>query len=82
MPAVVGGTGGILTVFPGWWFVERLSIVLIWTALAMYLMIVIVLQVTSDSGSRWPQMTLFPLAGGLFYVRWYLIREHTFEPRG
>lgn len=79
--AVVGGVGGLLTVFPGWWFVERLSIVLIWCALAMYLLIVVILQFSSDSGSRWPQMTLFFLAGGLFYVRWYSIRDHTFEPR-
>lgn len=79
--AFIGGVGGLVTVFPGWWFVERLSIILVWAALAMYLLIVIVLQATSDSGSRWPQMTLFALSAGLFYVRWYLIRDHTFEPR-
>ena len=79
--AIIGGTGGLGTVFSGWWFLERLSIVLIWCALGVYLTVVIALQVTSDSGSRGAQMTLFLFAGGLFYVRWYLIRAYSFEPR-
>ncbi len=79
--AIIGGTGGMLTVFPGWWFAERLSIVLIWLALGIYLLIVAILQATADSGSRWPQMMLFLFAGGLFYVRWHLIRAYSFEPR-
>lgn len=79
--ALLGGVGGLTTVFPGWWFAERLSITLIWLALGIYLLIVLFLQVTSESGSRWPQMTVFVLAGGLFYVRWLLIRDYSFEPR-
>ena len=79
--ALTGGTGGLITVFPGWWFAERLSIVIIWCALGMYLLVVIVLQVSSESGARWAQMTLFVLAAGLFYVRWNEIREFSFEPR-
>lgn len=79
--ALAGGSGGLVTVFPGWWFAERLSIVIIWCALGMYLLVVVVLQVSSESGARWAQMTLFVLAAGLFYVRWYDIREYSFEPR-
>jgi hypothetical protein len=80
--AIVGGAGGLGTVFTGWWFLERLSIVLIWCALGMYLLVVLLLQLASDEGSRGAQMTLFLFAGGLFYVRWYLIRAYSFEPRG
>lgn len=79
--ALFGGAGGLVTVFPGWWFAERLSIVILWCALGMYLLVVIVLQVSSESGARWAQMTLFVFAAGLFYVRWYEIREYSFEPR-
>lgn len=79
--ALVGGAGGLATVFPGWWFAERLSIVVIWCALGMYLLVVIVLQVSSESGARYAQMTIFVLAAGLFYVRWHEIREYSFEPR-
>ncbi|KAB1867347.1 hypothetical protein [Microbacterium algeriense] len=79
--ALIGGVGGLASVFPGWWFAERLSIVVIWCALGMYLLVVVVLQVTSESGARWAQMTIFALAAGLFYVRWYEIREYSFEPR-
>jgi len=79
--ALVGGGGGLATVFPGWWFAERLSIIVIWCALGMYLLVVIVLQFSSESGARWAQMTLFVLAAGLFYVRWLGIREYSFEPR-
>lgn len=79
--ALVGGAGGLLTVFPGWWFAERLSIVIIWCALGMYLLVVIVLQVTAESGARWAQMSIFVLAAGVFYVRWYEIRDFSFEPR-
>lgn len=79
--ALVGGLGGVLTVFPGWWFAERLSIVLIWLALGLYMLVVVILQFSGSEGNRWAQMTVFPLAALLFYVRWYLIRHYSFEPR-
>lgn len=79
--AMVGGVVCLGTVFTGWWFLERLGIVLIWLALGVYLLVVVLLQLTSSEGSRGAQITLFVFAGGLFYVRWWLIRAYSFEPR-
>ncbi|MCB8043620.1 hypothetical protein JM654_03775 [Microbacterium oxydans] len=31
--------------------------------------------------ARWAQMSIFVLAAGVFYVRWYEIRDFSFEPR-
>ena len=79
--ALIGGATGLGTVFTGWWFIERLGIVMLWAALGIYLLVVVVLQVTSESGNRYAQMTLFIFSAGLFYVRWWLIRDYSFEPR-
>lgn len=77
---IMGAFGGLLTVFPGWWFVERLSIVMIWLGAAIYFIVVLSLQI-SQYGSRLTQMGWIALGAGLFFVRWLLIRKYTFEPR-
>ncbi len=79
--AILGGAVGAGTVFTGWWFLERLGIVLIWAALGIYLLVVVILQISASEGNRGAQITLFVFAGGLFYVRWWLIRSYSFEPR-
>lgn len=78
---IMGAFGGLLTVFPGWWFAERLSIALIWAGAGIYFNVVLSLQL-SQSGSRLPQMGWITMGAGLFLVRWLLIRKYTFEPRG
>jgi hypothetical protein len=76
----MGAFGGLLTVFPGWWFAERLSIVMLWLGAGIYLGVVIYLH-ASQNGSRLTQMGFIVLGAGLFFVRWLLIRKYTFEPR-
>lgn len=78
---IMGGFGGLLTVFPGWWWAERLSICLVWTGLGIYTLVVLSLHFTS-SGSRLTQLGVLLLASGLGYVRWLTIRKYSFEPRG
>lgn len=77
---IMGAFGGLLTVLPGWWFAERLSIVMIWLGAGIYFLVVLSLQL-SQSGSRLTQMGWIALGAGLFFVRWLLIRKYTFEPR-
>jgi hypothetical protein len=77
---IMGAFGGLLTVFPGWWFAERLSIVMLWLGAGIYLGVVIYLH-ASQNGSRLTQMGFIILGAGLFFVRWLLIRKYTFEPR-
>lgn len=78
---IMGGFGGLLTVLPGWWWAERLSIVLVWAGLAIYGIVIVSLHFTS-AGSRLTQLGVLLLAAGLGYIRWLLIRKYSFEPRG
>ncbi|GGH34269.1 hypothetical protein [Microbacterium album] len=77
---LLGGFGGLLTVFPGWWWAERLSIVLTLTGLGIYALVVVSLHFTS-SGSRLTQLGTILLAASPFIIRWVLIRKYSFEPR-
>lgn len=77
---LMGGFGGALTVFPGWWWAERLSIVLVWTGIGIYGLNIVVLHLTGP-GSRLTQLGVLALAALFFLVEWLLIRKYSFEPR-
>lgn len=78
---IMGAFGGLLTVFPGWWFAERLSIAMIWVGAGIYFYVVLSLHL-SQSGSRLTQLGWIAMGAALFLVRWLLIRKYSFEPRG
>jgi len=77
---ITGGFGGLLTVFPGWWWAERLSIALSLAGLGVYAIVVLSLHLTA-SGSRLTQLGMIALAATPFAIRWLLIRKYSFEPR-
>lgn len=77
---ILGGFGGALTVFPGWWWAERLSIMLTFAGIGIYAIVVVSLQLISG-GSRLTQLGMILLAGSVFAIRWLLIRRYSFEPR-
>ena len=77
---IVGGLGGLMTVLPGWWWAERLSILMASAGIGIYGATVFGLQVT-QSGSRLTQLGVIALALSVFVVRWTLIRRYSFEPR-
>ncbi|MGF3055600.1 hypothetical protein [Microbacterium sp. YY-01] len=77
---IVGGFGGMLTVLPGWWWAERLSIILALGGVTIYGTVVISLHLTAE-GSRLTQLGMIALAVSTFVVRWVLIRTYSFEPR-
>jgi len=77
---IMGGFGGMLTVFPGWWFAERVSIVMVWLGAGIYFLVALYLNATG-SGSRLTQMGWILLGAGLFFVRWLIIRRYSFEPK-
>lgn len=77
---IVGGIGGLLTVFPGWWWAERLSIALTLAGTGVYGIVVLSLQIT-QSGSRLTQLGMISIAACVFAIRWLLIRKYSFEPR-
>lgn len=77
---IVGGFGGMLTVLPGWWWAERLSIILTFAGIGIYGTVVLSLHLIAE-GSRLTQMGMILLATSVFAVRWLLIRRYSFEPR-
>lgn len=77
---IVGGFGGMLTVLPGWWWAERLSMILTFAGIGIYGTVVLSLHLTAE-GSRLTQMGMILLATSVFAVRWLLIRRYSFEPR-
>ena len=77
---IVGGLGAALSVFPGWWWSERLGSVLALLGLGIYALIVLYLHL-SDSGPRLTQLGMILIASCVFLVRMAMIRKYTFEPR-
>ncbi len=78
---IIGGTGGMLVIFPGWWWAERLvGVGFPLAGIAIYAFVVATLHFTS-SGSRLTQFGTLMLAAALFVVRWVQIRGYSFEPR-
>ncbi|WP_353809169.1 hypothetical protein [Agromyces sp. SYSU T00194] len=78
---IAGSTGGLLAVFPGWWWAERLSAVLIVTGILIYAIVIGSLHFT-HTGSRLTQLGVLALAASPFVVRWLLIRKYSHEPEG
>lgn len=79
---VIGGVGAALTVLPGWWWVEKLSVWLILCGIAIYQGVVIWLHIAGAEGSsRLTQAGFIAFAALLFILRLILTRKWDFEPR-
>lgn len=81
---IVGGMAGLVTVFPGWWWAERLlGLGPVLLGLGIYLVVVIVLhaQAVETGGSRATQIGIILLAAAPFGLRFLVIREYSYEPR-
>ena len=83
---LVGGMIGLMSVLPGWWWLERLGIILAVTGIGIYFAIVTYLQINSywapgSAGSRLTQMAITILAASVFGIRWLFIRSYSFAPR-
>lgn len=81
---ILGGIVGAFTVLPGWWWAERLlSIGPILIGLVIYLAVVVVLHAQSieTGGSRATQIGIILLAASPFILRFFFIKEYSYEPR-
>lgn len=81
---ILGGAVGLLTVLPGWWWLERLlAIAPVCMGLTIYLAIVIALHIQgSDEGSsRLTQAGVIILAAFPFLLRSLFIWESSYAPR-
>lgn len=81
---ILGGLVGTITVLPGWWWAERLlGIAPILIGLTIYLSVVVVLHAQSieSGGSRATQVGIIMLAASPFILRFFFIKEYSYEPR-
>lgn len=74
---IVGGLFGVVSVLPGIWWLERVGIILLDTALAIYLVIVVTLHTSVSSMIGIFVSIAFMLA---FAVRFITIRHHQLAP--
>lgn len=78
----LGGIGGAVTVLPGWWWAERLSVWLIISGACIYGAVIIGIQLAAPPGSsRWTQVVFVGFALLLFLLRLILTRDWDYEPR-
>ncbi len=78
-----GGLVGLATVFAGWWWLERLGIVIILVGgLGVYALVITMLHIESPPGaSRLTQLGVLALAALLFILRLFAIRGFSYAPR-
>lgn len=80
---IAGAFGALLTVFPGWWWAERLSIWLIFGGIGIYFATVVSLQIEAhgDGSSRFTQMGIILFASMVLVIRLVLTKGWQYEPR-
>lgn len=79
---LVGGLGGAAAVLPGFWWVERLSVLLAICGAGIYIAIITGIQLAAEPGSsRWTQIGFVTLGTGTYFLRLLLTRRWDYEPR-
>lgn len=78
---LLGGIASLMSVFPGWWWLERLGNIS--CLLSVFLFVLVVLYDTFALGSSTGpiQVGVGLLASGIFAIRMLMIRGFSFEPR-
>jgi len=81
---LVGAIAALVAVFPGWWWMERIGIMLVAAGALIYLGVVITLHVQSqpDSSRLTQAGVILGFTWAASAVRLWEIRGYTFEPRG
>ena len=76
----IGGALGAPTTLAGIWWLERTAVLCVALSAAIYLMITVVLHVTSPSGNRLLQAAFIFTVLAMQVVRWHRIRERPYDP--
>lgn len=79
---LVGGIMAAVSVYPGWWWAERIGC---WFQIAgLGIVFVVAIYNAANSGSASGPILggLIALATGVFVIRLLMIRRYSFEPRG
>ncbi|PYG00151.1 hypothetical protein SAMN05216184_10490 [Georgenia satyanarayanai] len=77
----VGGALGVPTALAGIWWLERTAVTLVILSSAVYLAIILSLQVTGDpSSNRLLQAGFVFGMGALHFVRWHRVKQRPYDP--
>ena len=76
---MVGGALGLVGCLPGWFWIERVGLILTATGAAMYLAVVLMLHY-AEPGSRLVQAGFVSLALVSLVVRWLRVRGPQIDP--
>src|SRR5699024_4598220 len=79
-PLVIGGTLGILGVIPGWWWVERLALLILSGALTIYAVSMFWVNIEAKVSLLGP-LGLVLLSRLVFVIRWVSTVHYRYEPR-
>ena len=76
---IVGGALGLVGCLPGWFWIERVGLILAGTGATMYLAVVLMLHY-AEPGSRLVQAGFVLLGIGSLVVRWLRVRGPQIDP--
>ena len=76
---MVGGLAGLVGCLPGWFWIERVGLILAGTGASMYLAVVLLLHY-AEPGSRLVQAGFVILSLDFLVVRWLRIRGPQIDP--
>lgn len=76
---MVGGLAGLVGCLPGWFWIERVGLILTGTGASMYLAVVLLLHY-AEPGSRLVQAGFVILTLDFLVVRWLRIRGPQIDP--
>ena len=76
---IVGGLAGLVGCLPGWFWIERVGLILTGTGASMYLAVVLMLHY-AEPGSRLVQAGFVILSLDFLVVRWLCIRGPQIDP--
>lgn len=79
---LLGGAMGAASVYPGWWWLERLGNWSCMWALMIFLIVIITLTAHEGTEAGGIYAGVGALASGIFLIRLLMIRGFTYEPRG
>lgn len=78
---ILGGLACALSVFPGWWWLERIGNWSCLLGILIFLVVIVSLTLNDAADAGLTQAGVGVIATGVFVIRLLMIRKYSFEPR-
>ncbi|SFN65928.1 hypothetical protein [Mycetocola miduiensis] len=78
---ILGGLACAVSVFPGWWWLERIGCWSNLVGISLFLLVIVSLTVNDAADAGPTQAGVGMLSTGVFVIRLLMIRKYSFEPR-